>query len=99
MDELKADRLPRLVESFSYAVKKEPNKTGTLGRDEKPVMGGGAKALRVILLARCSSSHGEKGDLEAEGWVRGLSGRMISSEICWLSFGFPSPLSSSCNWC
>ena len=41
VDELKADRLPRLVESFSYAVKKDLNKTGTLGRDEKPVMGGG----------------------------------------------------------
>jgi len=41
VDELKPDRLPRLVESFSYAVKKDPKLTGTLGaRDEKPVMGG-----------------------------------------------------------
>eukprot|EP00438_Fugacium_kawagutii_P010604 Skav209975 [mRNA] locus=scaffold3013:108233:110655:- [translate_table: standard] len=41
VDELKPDRLPRrgwcrLVESFSYAVKKDPKLTGTLGRDRSP---------------------------------------------------------------
>lgn len=40
VEELKPDRFPRLVEFSSYAVKKDPNKTTTLGRDEKPVMGG-----------------------------------------------------------
>lgn len=39
VDELKPDRLPRLVEFSSYTVKRDP-KTGTLGRDEmKPLMG------------------------------------------------------------
>lgn len=40
VDELKPDRLPKLVEFSNYQVKKDPKLTGTLGRDEKPVMDG-----------------------------------------------------------